>query len=361
MPTQPLMTPVRFGALTLKNRVVMAPLTRCRAIGNQANALMATYYGQRATAGLIISEGISPHPDGLGYARMPGLFTTAQAEAWRASTEAVHAEGGQIVAQLMHSGRVGHPANMPEGARLLGPSAIAAPGGMYTDTEGMQPKPVPGEMTEADIEVAIEAYAHAARLAVEVAGFDGVEIHGANGYLVEQFINVASNQRTDAWGGDVAGRLRFPLAVAKRVIAAIGADRTGIRLSPYGVFNGSVADDATFEVYTTLARELGALKLAYVHVVDHAAMLGVEAVPAAMKASILSSFGPNYILSGGYDHLRANADLTEGKGAAVAFGRPFISNPDLVRKLERGAELRPANQATFYSPGAEGYTDYPVG
>ncbi len=347
-----------LGSLRLANRVVMAPMTRSRAIGNVANGLMASYYAARADAGLLITEGVSPSANGLGYARIPGLYTEAQAQSWRVVTDAVHARGGHIFVQLMDTGRVGHSANLPAGARIQGPSAVAAPGEMWTDASGPQPHPVPEAMTEADIAAAIASYANAARLAVQ-AGFDGVELHGANGYLIDQFLNTASNQRTDAWGGSVANRVRFGVEVAKAVTAAIGGARVGMRISPYGVFNGGVPDAEMDAVYLELVNQLNPLGLAYIHMVDHSSM-GAPPVPDTLKAAVRASFKGAYILSGGYDRARADADLAAGKGDLVAFGRPFISNPSLVQKLQTAAELAPPDFGTFYTPGEKGYTDYPV-
>ena len=354
-----LFKPYKSRGFDLTNRVVMAPLTRCRAIGNVPNALMAEYYSQRASAGLLIAEGTSPAPEGLGYARIPGLFSQEQAEAWKTVTDDVHAKGGKIVVQLMHCGRVGHPANLPEGARLLGPSAVAAPGQMYTDSDGMQDIPAPEAMTEDEIETAIESYAHASKLAIDVAGFDGVELHGANGYLIDQFLNTASNQRTDGWGGDVAGRIQFALEVARRTTAAIGAQRVGMRISPFGAFNGMAPDPEHFALYEALVTGLNGLGLAYIHVVDHSSM-GTPAVGPEIKAMIRDRFKGTYILSGGYDRKRAEADLREGKGDLVAFGRPFISNPDLVARLKNNLELAAPNMDLAYTPGSAGYTDYPT-
>ncbi len=203
-----LFSPYRLGSIELKNHVVMAPMTRSRSIGNVPGPIVATYYAQRAEAGLIVTEGTSPSPNGLGYPRIPGLFNAEQVAGWKGVTDAVHKAGSCIVVQLMHTGRVGAVQNLPPGAKVIGPSPIAAPGQMYTDSAGMQDHPVPHAMTEADIEATIGEYAHAAKLAVE-AGFDGIELHGANGYLIEQFLNVASNQRKDKWGGSVENRVRF--------------------------------------------------------------------------------------------------------------------------------------------------------
>ena len=351
-----LFTPTQLGSLSLKNRIVMAPLTRSRAIGNVPNALMEQYYRLRAEAGLIITEGTSPSPNGLGYARIPGLFNDEQVLGWRRVTDGVHQAGGRIFVQLMHTGRVGHPANLPAGASVLAPSAVAAPGEMWTDAGGLQPHPVPREMSEADIAQSIAEYAAAAKLALQ-AGFDGVELHAANGYLIDQFLNTASNQRDDRWGGAVDNRIRFAVEVAKASIAAIGAERVGMRISPYGVFNGQVPDEEMDALYLRLIDELNALGLLYIHVVDHSAM-GAPEVSPVLKAKIRAAFNGKYILSGGYDVARANADLDTQRGDLVAFGRPFISNPDLVSKLKLGQELVAPDFATFYTPGEKGYTDY---
>ncbi|MHB8766919.1 MAG: oxidoreductase, partial [Deferrisomatales bacterium] len=267
-----LFSPYRLGEVDLPNRVVMSPMTRCRAPGNFANALMAEYYGQRAGAGLIVTEGTAPSPNGLGYARIPGLFSAAQAEAWRGVTETVHRRGGRIFVQLMHVGRVGSPLNLPPGAELVAPSAVAVGVQMWTDAQGEQPCPVPRAMAAADLAQAVEEYAAAARF-VRAAGFDGVELHGANGYLIDQFLNPAANRRTDGYGGDGARRNRFALEVARAVAAAIGAGRVGMRLSPYGVFNDMGGAFPGLEAqYGELAAGLGGLGLAYVHLVDHSSM-----------------------------------------------------------------------------------------
>ena len=354
--TATLFTPATLGKLQLKNRVVMAPMTRSRATGNVPNALMEKYYSLRAAAGLIITEGTSPSPNGLGYARIPGLFSSEQVAGWRKVTDAVHGAGGKIFVQLMHTGRVSHPANMAAGTRIVAPSAVALAGDMWTDSNGMQPYPVPGEMSEEDIAIAIAEYANAAKRAIE-AGFDGVELHAANGYLIDQFLNTATNQRPDQWGGSVENRIRFAVEVAKAAAAQIGAERIGMRISPYGVFNGAVPDAKMDALYLRLVEELNAVGLVYIHVVDHSSM-GAPQVSPELKAKIRANFKGKYILSGGYDAARANADLDAQKGDLVAFGRPFISNPDLVAKLQSGAALTPPDMSTFYTPGEKGYTDY---
>ncbi len=347
-----------LGQLTLQNRLVMAPMTRNRATGNIPNELMAEYYAQRATAGLIVTEGTSPSPNGLGYPRMPGIFSPAQVAGWRRITGEVHAQGAKIFMQLMHTGRIGHALNLPAGARVLAPSAVAAAGEIYTDAEGMKPNAVPQEMSDADIKASIGEFAQAAQNAV-AAGCDGVELHAANGYLLEQFIRPNSNRRTDRYGGSVENRARFVLETAEAAIVAIGKDKVGIRLSPFGVFNDMPLYDAMEADYTWLAHQLNARGLAYIHLVDHSAM-GAPPVPDSMKAVLRSAFKGALILSGGYDAARAGSDLDSGKCNLVAVGRPFIANPDLVARWKTGAAVNAPDPGTFYTPGAKGYIDYPV-
>lgn len=350
---------VQVRALTLHNRTVMAPMTRSRAVeANTPNALMAEYYAQRASAGLIITEGTSPSANGLGYARIPGLFNAAQVAGWKLVTDAVHAQGGKIVIQFMHTGRITHVANLPAGAEVVGPVNGACPGEMYVDALGMQPHTPARAMTEADIAHAVAEYAEAARLAIE-AGFDGVELHAANGYLIEQFLNANVNTRTDGYGGSTAGRNRFALEVARATVAAIGAERVGIRLSPYGVFNGTGAFADVDAQYLALVQELSTLGLMYLHVLDHSAM-GAPAVPAALKAALRAAFQGPYILAGGFDTASAEQALVDGQADLIAFGRPFISNPDLVARMQAGAPLTAPDFGSFYTPGAQGYTDYPA-
>lgn len=350
----------QLGNISLANRIVMAPMTRSRSINNIPNELVATYYAQRAGAGLIITEGTSPSANGLGYARIPGIFNEAQIAGWKLVTDAVHENGGKIFLQIMHTGRVSHPTNMPAGTRVLAPSAIGlTQSEMWTDQEGNQPYPTPEAMTTEDIAATIQEYVDAAKNAI-AAGFDGVELHGANGYLIDQFIHPDSNQRTDDYGGSVENRLRFALEVAQQVVDAIGAERTGIRLSPYGVFNElSASYDTIDETYTQLAKGLSKLNLAYLHVVDHSAM-GAPEVPDSMKNLLRENFKNTFILSGGYDLARAESDLQAEKGDLVAIGRPWIANPDLIDRFQAGAELLQPDHNTFYTPGAEGYTDYPT-
>lgn len=337
-----------LGNITLKNRVVMAPMTRSRAIGNTPNELMVKYYADRTEAGLIITEGVSPSPNGLGYSRIPGLFNDAQAKGWKAVTDAVHANDGKIFMQMMHTGRVGHPINLPEGAKVMGASPIAHNDQMWTDTQGMQPIPVPEEIT--DVPALIAEYVHSAKLAVE-AGFDGVEIHGANGYLPMQFLSPASNQRTDKYGGSIENRNNFVLELAEAMVAAIGKDKVGIRLSPFNPFNGMTADPQETEQYTLLVEGLKKIGVVYIHFLTFA-------MQPSFVDDLHKLFGGTFILNGGYTAARAESDLEAGRTELVSFGNHFISNPDLVTRMKQDAELVPADQATFYTPGEVGYNDY---
>jgi N-ethylmaleimide reductase len=347
-----------LGFLALQNRLVMAPLTRSRATGNIPNELMVQYYDQRACVGLIITEGTSPSPNGLGYPRIPGAFSAEQVEGWKRITEAVHARGAKIFMQLMHCGRIAHPLNLPAGARVLAPSAVAADGEMFTDAEGMKPNATPQAMTMEDIKSTIAEYAHAAKNAV-AAGCDGIELHGANGYLLEQFIRPNSNQRTDRYGGAIENRARFVLEVVDATIKAVGKEKVGIRLSPFGVFNDMPLYPAMEADYTYLAGELSARGLLYIHLVDHSPM-GAPPVPDSVKSMFRSVFNGALILSGGYDAARAESDLASGKCDLVAVGRPILANPDLVTRWKAGAALNAPDMSTFYSPGPKGYTDYPA-
>lgn len=353
-----LFSPAKLGNLTLQNRLVMAPMTRNRATGNIPNALMAEYYGQRASAGLIVTEGVSPSPNGLGYPRIPGIFSQEQVAGWKPVTQAAHAGGAKIFMQLMHTGRIAHPLNLPPGARVLAPSAIAAAGDIYTDAEGMKQNALPEAMTQADLDTTRAEFAQAAKNAF-AAGCDGVEVHAANGYLLEQFLRPNSNQRTDAYGGSIENRARFVLEVVDAAIAAIGKDKVGIRLSPYGVFNDMSLYDAMEADTLWLAQQLNARELVYVHLLDHSAM-GTPAVPDSIKQAFRAAFKGTLILCGGYDAARAEQDLAAGKCDLVAAGRPFIANPDLVARWQAGAPVNAPDMNTFYTPGAAGYTDYPV-
>ena len=347
-----------LGPLKLQNRLVMCPLTRNRATGNIPNALMGQYYAQRASVGLIITEGTSPSPNGLGYPRIPGIFSPAQVAGWKPITDGVHVKGAKMFMQLMHCGRIAHPLNLPPGARVLAPSAVAAAGEMDTDAEGLKPHPVPQAMTEADIRAAVAEYAQAAKNAI-AAGFDGIELHSANGYLLEQFIRPNSNQRTDRYGGSIENRARFVLEVVAATIGAIGKDRVGIRLSPFGVFNDMPLYEAMEADYIYLAQQLNARGLVYIHLVDHSP-IGAPPVPDSMKATFRKTFKRTLILSGGYDAARAESDLAQGKCDLIAVGRPILANPDLVTRWKTGVAVNAPDMATFYTPGPKGYTDYPT-
>ncbi|MFI5304182.1 MAG: alkene reductase [Nitrospiria bacterium] len=346
----------KFGKIELKNRVVMSPMTRSRSLKNVPGNLVALYYSQRCEAGLIITEGTSPSPNGLGYARIPGIFSEEQRNAWKKVTEKVHQAGSKIFVQLMHTGRISHPLNLPIGSRVLAPSPVASNEKMWTDQQGEQPLPIPNEMSDADIENTIEEFANASRLAIS-AGFDGVELHGANGYLIDQFLNNASNHRMDRWGGSIENRIRFALSVANRVASVIGSERLGMRLSPYGVFNGMAIDPGIEDIFEKLAEKLQEAGLLYLHLVDHSSM-GAPEVKPSIKEKIRKSFRNTLILSGGYDLKRAETDLNEKRGDLIAFGRPFISNPNLVTRLKNGTPLTSPDFNTFYTPGEKGYTDY---
>jgi N-ethylmaleimide reductase len=295
--THAIFSPTELGELQLQNRFVMSPMTRCRANAEHApTELVAQYYEQRGSAGLIVTEGIAPSPSGKGYARIPGLWSDAQVEAFSEVTRRVQARGAKIFAQLMHTGRVSHPLNMPAGAELLAPSAVAlTTGKMWTDQQQMQDYPTPRAMTLAEIERTLEDHVVAAKNAIR-AGFDGVELHGANGYLTEQFLNPHTNLRTDGYGGSVANRTRFALEAVGAMARAIGKERVGIRLSPYGVASGMSPYSEVDETYARLADELSKLGILYVHVVDHSAQ-GAPPVPDAVKASIRERFKGKYSMA----------------------------------------------------------------
>jgi N-ethylmaleimide reductase len=345
-----LQTHYSLGKLTLRNRVVMAPMTRSRALGNVATAVMAEYYAQRASAGLIITEGIAPSPNGLGYARIPGLYSVEQTHSFRALTSAVHERGGKIFAQLMHTGRIAHPLNMPQGAELLAPSAIQAQGQMFTDQQGLQAFPAPREMSRADIAQSQAEFVSAARNAID-AGFDGIELHAANGYLLEQFMHPHSNRRDDAYGGSDDKRNRFVVELTQATANAIGADRVGIRVSPYSTFNDMARREDATAAYSALARALQ--NLAYVHVVRSEDPRFQDTLRA------IREHGPtSLILNGGFDRTSAEAAIQAGEADLISFGRPFIANPDFVQRIAANAELSVPDASKFYTPGPEGYVDY---
>jgi N-ethylmaleimide reductase len=359
MKTYELFTPKKVGCIDLKNRIVMAPMTRSRAIGNVPNELMATYYNQRSTAGLIITEGTSPSPNGLGYARIPGIFSAEQVEGWKATTGAVHRNGGRIFVQLMHSGRISHPLNMTKSAQILAPSQVKASGQMWTDASGLQDFVVPNEMTLQDIIHAKTEYISAAENAL-FAGFDGVELHAANGYLLEEFLSPVSNIRMDEYGGNIENRCKFVIEVVAAVAQAIGKEKTGIRLSPYGVASDMPHYPEIEATYDYLSKELNKLDIAHIHLVDHSAM-GAPEVPLEIKKLIRHNFKNTLITCGGYTKESAESALKSGLTDLVAFGRPFINNPDLVERFQNNWPLsEDLNMDLFYTADEKGYTDYPV-
>ena len=364
--TEPLFTPLTLGTATLQHRVVMAPLTRMRAgDGNVPTALNATYYAQRSTpGGLLIAEATPVSWQGHGHPRVPGIHTAAQVAGWRQVTDAVHARGGVIYLQLWHTGRVSHSSHQPDGGAPVAPSAIAAQGGMAMDRDG---RPVPYEVPRAlrtdELPGLIDSFRQGAANAI-AAGFDGVEIHGANGYLLEQFLQSRSNQRDDAYGGSIANRCRLHLDIARAVVAEVGAARTGIRLSPFGVANDSGEDDP-LPLYTHLVAELAKLDLVYLHLIEPRASgtgkadIVRDGQPSV--AAMLRPLWPNVLIdAGGYDRAGALQAVAGGQADAVAFGRFFISNPDLPERIRRDAPFTPYHRPTFYTPGPEGYTDYPA-
>ncbi|MFE9251261.1 alkene reductase [Streptomyces sp. NPDC007088] len=344
----------QLGRLTLPNRVVMAPMSRVRAAaGGLATSSMATYYAQRATAGLIVTEGVQPSVVGQSNPGTPGLHTDEQTASWRTVTDAVHINGGRIFAQIMHGGRVSHPDTT--GHVPVGPSAVPAAGNVFTPS-GPQPAPVPRALETAEVPEHAESYASAARRAVE-AGFDGVELHGANGYLISQFLSSNANLRTDRYGGSVAGRIRFAVEAVTATVEAVGADRTGVRLSPGGGFWGVEETEVT-EVYTALLTELARLGLAYVHLeatADEAVLSRLRHVwPGTLVMNPVLPMGPKQ--TG-----REDADRWLGLGAdLISFGRGFIANPDLVERLRAGLPLAPVDEATYYQGGDAGYLTYPA-
>ncbi|MFC5285147.1 alkene reductase [Pedobacter alpinus] len=349
---------IQLGKLQLKNHMVMAPMTRSRAVENNTpNELMATYYGQRAGAGLIITEGTSPSPNGIGYPRIPAMYNQHHVDGWKLVTKEVHDKGSKIFLQLMHCGRVAHHLNLPDGAKVLAPSAIIAEGQMFTDAEGMKENDLPEEMTTNEVEEAITEYVDAAKLAIE-AGFDGVEIHGANGYLVEQFLNPNSNYRKDDFGGSIHTRSKFLLDIVEQTIEAIGAEKVGVRLSPNGAFNDMSAYPEMEETYDYLSKELNKLGVGYIHLLDHSAM-GSTPLPQNVLENIRENYEGTLILCGNFDKESAEKALEENTADLIAFGKTYIANPDLEERFKADAKLNQPDMDTFYTPGEKGYTDYP--
>jgi N-ethylmaleimide reductase len=353
----PLFTPFRAGDLELANRIVMAPLTRNRAAPGQVpGPLAAEYYAQRAGAGLIVSEATQIVPEGQGYLDTPGIHSREQIEGWKRVTSAVHARGGKIVLQLWHVGRISHVSLQPGGQAPVAPSAIRADAQTFT-SQGFEPVSEPRALRADELPGLIDAYRRAALNARE-AGFDGVEVHAANGYLIDQFLRDSSNHRDDEWGGSIENRTRLLYEVAAAVAGAIGGGRTGVRLSPVSPFN-DVHDSAPQPLFERAVERLAPLGLAYVHVIEGATGGPRDAVPFDFEA-LRRRFPGAWIVNNGYTGEMAAAAVAEGRADLVAFGRPFISNPDLPQRLRMGAPLAELDPATLYGGGAKGYTDYPA-
>ena len=354
-----LFQPTRIGDIEMANRVVMAPLTRCRAdeaAGDiPGSAMNIAYYRQRSNAGLIISEGTQVSPGGKGYMATPGIYSDAQVEGWKPITQAVHAAGGKIVAQIWHVGRISHP-DLTGGAAPIAPSAVAARVMAYGHN-GKVPAPVPHALSAEEIKEVVQQYRQGAANAMR-AGFDGVEIHGANGYLIDQFLRETTTLRTDGYGGSPQNRIRFALEVVDAVAAEIGAGRTGIRLSPVSPANDS-AESNPQAVFGPLVEALSQRGIAFIHFVEGATG-GPRDLTGFDFAWARQAFKGAYIANNGYTRDMALDAIASGSADAVAFGRAYISNPDLVQRLKANAPLAKANSSTFYAPGPEGYIDYPA-
>jgi N-ethylmaleimide reductase len=351
-----LFTPVEVGPLEFRNRIVMAPLTRSRAgPGNVPTQLNALYYAQRASAGLIISEATQISPEGQGYISTPGIHSHEQIEGWKCVTKAVYIAGGHIVLQLWHVGRISHPSFQPGGALPVAPSAIRPKGQAFT-AKGFEPIPTPRELETAEIPEIVEQYAQAARNA-SAAGFDGVEVHAANGYLIDQFLRDQTNKRTDRYGGNIENRSRFLMEVVDSVSAAVGAERTGVRISPQNTQN-DIADSDPQTLFNYVAERLSGKGLAYLHIIEGDTS-GIP-VPHFDYKNLKRLFGGVIISNNGFDKARANEAIADGRADLIAFGKPFIANPDLVIRLFLDAPLMPVNRETLYGGSEQGYTDYPM-
>jgi N-ethylmaleimide reductase len=350
-------SPLRLGPLQLPNRIVMAPMTRNRAgRGNAPGPLNATYYAQRASAGLIISEATQISPQGLGYPGTPGIHSPEQVAGWKGVTDAVHAAGGRMFLQLWHVGRISHPSLQPDGALPVAPSAIA-PAGQAMTADGMKPFVTPRALETSEIAGLVEDYRHGARNA-RAAGFDGVELHGANGYLIDQFLRDGANRRTDRYGGDALNRTRFLIEITEAVVGEWGAERVGVRLSPTNPFN-DMRDSNPAATFATAVGELNRFGLAYLHVVEPAAG---DPVPNGEIPDIRffrKLWRGALIGNKGYDLARANAVIRDGCADLVSFAVLFLANPDLPIRFRRGGPFNPPDRKTFYGGAAAGYTDYP--
>ena len=357
-------TPVKLGSLELKNRLVMAPLTRMRGVaGDVPSPLAALYYSQRAGAGLIITEATQISQLGMGYPATPGIYSPEQTAAWKEIVAAVHAKGGTIVAQLWHVGRISHSSLLPEQCMPQAPSAIAASGQTYGADWKLYDFETPKAMTTDDIAQLLKDYESAAQNAKD-AGFDGVEIHAANGYLLDQFLQDKTNQRTDEYGGSIENRLRLLGQVIEVVAKVFATDRIGVRLSPYGSFN-DISDSDPMALFTAAINQLNGYQLAYVHMIEPRSTsaggddLVNEGAPIT-SAIFRAAYQGKFISAGGYDQALGEVALEEGLADAIAYGRLYISNPDLAERFKEDAPLNPYNRATFYGGAEVGYTDYPT-
>ena len=356
MAAEDLFAQVHIGDLTLPNRIVMAPLTRSRAQpDNTPGELAARYYAQRASAGLIISEATVISPEGVGYPNVPGLYTDAHVRAWQSITGAVHEAGGRIFAQIWHVGRISLPEYQPDGALPVAPSAVCPKGNAFTWT-GPKPFVTPRALEIAEIPLIVAQYRDAAARALQ-AGFDGVEIHGANGYLIDQFLRDGTNRRTDAYGGPIENRLRFLTEVIEAVIEAVPAQRVGVRISPASTVN-DMSDSDPQALFNAVAERLSGYGLAYLHTVEWAP--NENAPPDFDFQALRRRFGGPYIANGCYDRARALQARAEDRADLISFGRLYIANPDLVARLAQDAPLNTPDPATFYGGDAHGYTDYPA-
>ena len=357
-----LFDPIQLGDITLANRIVMAPLTRNRAPGQLPNALMRDYYVQRASAGLIVTEATQVCAEGQGYLDTPGLYTAEQVAGWRQITDAVHAAGGKIVVQLWHVGRISHVSLQPGGAAPVSSTAVAAKTKTFT-SDGFVDCSTPRMLRLDEIPGLVAAYRQAARNAM-AAGFDGVEVHGANGYLLEQFLRDSINHRADAYGGSIANRARLMVEVMQAIVAEIGGGRTGIRLSPITPVNDAAQDSDAQALYEYLVQQLAPLKLAFIHLIEGqtggARDLTNKGVKPFDYAALRAIYGGPWMVNNAYSRAMALDAVASGAADLVAFGKPFISNPDLVRRLREDLPLQPLVPATLYGGGAAGYTDYPA-
>lgn len=351
-------SPYRLGPLQLKNRMVMAPLTRSRAEpGNLPSNMAAEYYSQRAGAGLIITEATQAGAGGQGYIATPGIHSQEQVAAWRKVTDAVHQRGGLVFVQLWHVGRISHP-DFRNGDAPVAPSPIAPRGVQTYTAQGLKDIPTPRALEKDEIAAIIGEFRAAAANA-RLAGFDGVEIHGANGYLLDQFLEDGTNQRTDEYGGSIENRARLLFEVIAQAGQVLGSDRVGVRLSPGGSFN-DMCESHPHDTFGYVVRQLSTLNLAYLHLIEPASTPGEHPLPDLSARYFRPLYPGTLMVAGGYNHERANAVLKAGLADLVAFGQPFLANPDLPERLRRGAALNAPNPATYYGGGAEGYIDYPT-